>query len=306
MPPSRDARPPALLALRGVAKHYGEGSRRVAVLRDVTLEIAEGEFVAVVGFSGTGKTTLVNLLAGLAAPDAGEVTLRGEPMRGPGPDRGVVFQSYALLPWMTVTENVRLAVDAVWPDRARGARELRARELRAREIVALVGLSHASEKRPRELSGGMRQRVALARALAQDAQILLLDEPLGALDALTRANLQREIAEIAQRQRTTVVLVTNDLDEALLLADRVVPLEPGASPGAGARVRASFPVSIPRPRDRAALNHDHEFRKLRNELTSHLHALAARRRETRPAEGPPLPQLEPRTRLHGLARLSAR
>jgi nitrate/nitrite transport system ATP-binding protein len=255
----------------------------------------------VVGFSGTGKTTLVNLLAGLSTPDAGEVLLRGEPMRGPGPDRGIVFQSYALLPWLTVLENVRLAVDAVWSRRQRGERELR-----AREIVALVQLSHASEMRPRELSGGMRQRVALARALAQDPEILLLDEPLGALDALTRANLQRELASIALRQRKTVVLVTNDIDEALLLADRVVPLEPGAAPGEPARIRTSFSVAIPRPRDRAALNHDIEFRKLRNELTSHLLALAARRRAERVAEAPPLPALEPRLRNYGLPRLVAR
>jgi nitrate/nitrite transport system ATP-binding protein len=200
-----------------------------------------------------------------------------------------VFQSYALLPWLTVLENVRLAVDAVAGGRHRGERELR-----AQEIVALVGLSHASDKRPRELSGGMRQRVALARALAQDPEILLLDEPLGALDALTRANLQRELAAIAQRQRKTVVLVTNDIDEALLLSDRVVPLEPGAAPGEPARIRASFPVAIPRPRDRAALNHDIEFRKLRNELTSHLLALGARRRAGRPVTPPPLPPLEPR------------
>jgi nitrate/nitrite transport system ATP-binding protein len=299
----RSPRSPAqpLLELRAVAKHYGTGAKRTPVLCDISLAIADGEFVAVVGFSGTGKTTLVNLLAGLDAPDAGEVLLRGAPMRGPGPDRGVVFQSYALLPWMTVCENVRLAVDAVW-----GGRHPGERALRTQEIVARVGLSHASAKRPRELSGGMRQRVALARALAQDPEMLLLDEPLGALDALTRANLQREIASIAQRQRKTVVLVTNDIDEALLLADRVVPLEPGAAPGGGARIRASFPVAIPRPRDRAALNHDIEFRKLRNELTSHLLALAARRRATRPAEAPPLPALQPRQRTHGLPRLVQR
>jgi nitrate/nitrite transport system ATP-binding protein len=289
---------PPLLELRGVAKHYGAGARRCAVLADVSLAVAEGEFVAVVGFSGTGKTTLVSLLAGLIAPDAGEVLLRGKPMRGPGPDRGVVFQSYALLPWLTVLENVRLAVDAVGAGRHPGERELR-----AREIVALVGLSHASDKRPRELSGGMRQRVALARALAQDPAILLLDEPLGALDALTRANLQRELASIALRQRKTVVLVTNDIDEALLLSDRVLPLEPAAEPGAGARIRASFPVAIARPRDRAALNHDIEFRKLRNELTGHLIALGARRRAQRTATAPPLPALEPRLRHSGLPRV---
>jgi nitrate/nitrite transport system ATP-binding protein len=294
-------RPAPLLELRGVSKYYGTGNRRACVLADVSLAISPGELVAIVGFSGTGKTTLVNLLAGLAKPDAGELRLRGEPMQGPGPDRGVVFQSYALLPWLTVTENVRLAVDAVWHTRERNERERR-----TREIVALVGLSHAADKRPRELSGGMRQRVALARALAQDPEVLLLDEPLGALDALTRANLQREIASIAERARKTVVLVTNDLDEALLLADRVVPLEPAASPGAGARIRASFPVAIARPRDRAALNHDNEFRKLRNELTSHMLALARRRSAASRAPLPELPALAPRLPRSGLPRLVSR
>ncbi len=297
--PPAEARREPLLALRGVSKGFGAGARRARVVADVSLEIHEGEFLAIVGFSGTGKTTLVNLLAGLTTPDAGEVSLRGAPVRGPGPDRGVVFQSYALLPWLTALENVQLAVDAVSRGRGRGERELH-----AREIVALVGLAHATHKRPRELSGGMRQRVALARALAQDPEILLLDEPLGALDALTRANLQREIAGIAERQRKTVVLVTNDIDEALFLADRVVPLEPGGERGAPARLGASFAVEIPRPRDRAALNHDNKFRKLRNELTSHLMALAARRQAARPEPPPPLPPLEPRLPGFGLPRIS--
>jgi nitrate/nitrite transport system ATP-binding protein len=290
-----------LLALRGVSKSYGAGVRRKVVLADVSLDVAEGEFVAVVGFSGTGKSTLVNLLAGLVLPDAGEVRLRGAALRGPGPDRGVVFQTYALLPWLTVLENVRLAVDSVAKASPRAERALR-----AREVVGLVGLAHASDKRPRELSGGMRQRVALARALAQDPEILLLDEPLGALDALTRANLQREIASIALRQRKTVVLVTNDLDEALLLADRVVALEPGGAEGEGARIRASFSVPIPRPRDRAALNHDLAFRKQRNELTSHMLALAEKRRSLRSGGAPPLPALEPRLRHDALPRLVSR
>jgi nitrate/nitrite transport system ATP-binding protein len=288
-----------LLALSHVSKSFGAGARRACVLADVSLEIHEGEFLAIVGFSGTGKTTLVNLLAGLVAPDAGVVSLRGAPVRGPGPDRGVVFQSYALLPWLSALDNVRLAVDAVGRARSRAERESH-----AREIVALVGLAHASHKRPRELSGGMRQRVALARALAQDPEILLLDEPLGALDALTRANLQREIAGIAERRRKTVVLVTNDIDEALFLADRVVPLEPGRERGAPARLGASFTVEIPRPRDRAAINHDHHFRKLRGELTSHLLALAARRQAARPEPPPPLPPLEPSLPRSGLPRLT--
>jgi len=277
------AKPP-FLALRGVSKSFGHGAKRAEILRDVELEISEGELVAIVGFSGSGKTTLVSLIAGLLAPDAGTITLRGTPVRGPGPDRGVVFQSYALLPWLTVQGNVQLAVDAVhrgWP-RAR-------RRAEAKRFVELVGLAHAAAKRPSELSGGMRQRVAVARALALAPEILLLDEPLGALDALTRATLQGEIERIWRAQRKTVVLVTNDVDEALVLADRIVPLLPGP----GATLGPSFDVRLARPRDRAALNHDPGFKKLRNEVTSYLLELAARRTTGAPGGGPALPALTP-------------
>ena len=172
------------LELRNVCKNYGG----TEVLSNINLSIEEGEFVALIGFSGSGKTTLMSILAGLVAPDSGDVVLRGKPAGGPGPDRGLVFQSYSLMPWLTVFENVALAVDTVFESESKVQR----RE-RTEKYVRMVGLAHASDRRPAELSGGMRQRVAVARALAMNPEFLLLDEPLSALDALTRAKLQDEI-----------------------------------------------------------------------------------------------------------------
>lgn len=261
--------PAPFLELNRVTKHYG----RQPVLRDVTLSIAEGEFVAIVGFSGAGKSTLINLIAGLTAPDSGTVQLGGQPLAGPGPDRGVVFQNYALLPWLTVYENVALAVDAVFPRWSDGERHAH-----VERHLAMVNLAAARDKRPRQLSGGMRQRVSVARALAMNPQILLLDEPLSALDALTRGTLQTEIERIWQADRKTVVLITNDVDEGLLLADRIIPL----SPGPAATLGPSIPITLPRPRDRKALNHDPEFKHLRATVTGWLldAAAAAKRRST--------------------------
>jgi nitrate/nitrite transport system ATP-binding protein len=277
--------PPAL-ALRGVAKSYGRGARRRPVLAGVDFALATGERVAIVGFSGTGKTTLLSILAGLLAPDEGRVEMDGRPAPAAGPERGVVFQSYALLPSLSVLGNVQIAVDAVRPELSRPARRAQ-----ALAFVRLVGLETAQGKRPRELSGGMRQRVAVARALATEPRILLLDEPLGALDALTRGTLQVEIARILERERRSAVLVTNDVDEAILLADRIVPLVPGAE---GARLGSSFCVPLSRPRERAALNHDPSFKKLRNEVTAHLLELAARRSGPRGGlASTPLPPLAP-------------
>ena len=249
-----------MLRLENVSKSYGTGAARTSVLKDVSLAIEEGEFVAIVGFSGAGKTTLMSLMAGLATPDSGRVLFRGKPVIEPGPERGIVFQSYALMPWLTVEGNIALAVDATM----KAGRAERA--ARIQHYVDLVGLTHAKERRPAELSGGMRQRVAVARALAMNPEILLLDEPLSALDALTRAKLQDEIEIIRSVERKTIVLVTNDVDEALLLADRIIPLTPGPN----ATLGPEFRVTLARSRDRTELNHDVEYRRLRTGITQYL------------------------------------
>lgn len=247
----------ALLELKNVAKGFGPAGGRTEVLRDINLNIEAGEFVAIVGFSGSGKTTLISLIAGLLTPDEGTIALHGRPIVSPGPDRGVVFQNYSLLPWLTVYENVALAVEAVYPAAARQEQ----RQI-VEKFIATVNLTPAKDKRPSQLSGGMRQRVAVARALAMNPEVLLLDEPLGALDALTRATLQDEIERIWRTDRKTVVLITNDVDEAILLADRIIPL----SRGPGATLGKSIDVKVPRPRNRKALNHDPAFRSIRNRV----------------------------------------
>jgi nitrate/nitrite transport system ATP-binding protein len=252
-----------LLELHNVSKAFGGQP----VLRDLSLTIERGEFVAIVGFSGSGKTTLINLIAGLIAPDSGSVLLDGKPVVGPGPDRGVVFQNYSLLPWLTVYENVMLAVEQVFPswDAAR-------RDAQVGKYLRMVNLLPARDKLPRELSGGMRQRVSVARALAAEPEILLLDEPLGALDALTRATLQDEILRIWTEDRRTVLLITNDTDEGLLLADRILPLTAGPAATLGPAVD----VTLARPRNRKAVNHDPDFKRLRKEVISFLLAEAGK------------------------------
>src|SRR6267142_1455098 len=236
----------AFLEIRGVNKSFnlngksGSGSL-LPVLRDINLAIDEREFVCIVGRSGAGKTTLISLIAGLIEPDQGEILLEGKPIQGPGPERGIVFQNHSLLPWMTVFENVYLGVDAV-------ASELAAKEKRERteQYIKLVNLGNAAGKRPRELSGGMRQRVAVARGLAMDPKVLLLDEPFSALDALTRGTLQEELARIWMEQRKTVVMITNDVEKAIRLAERIYPL----TPGPGATLGPEIPVPIHHPRSR--------------------------------------------------------
>src|SRR5438128_6879478 len=267
----------AFLELEGVGKGFGARGARTEVLRNLHLEIERGEFVAIVGYSGAGKTTLLSLMAGLLKPDAGEILLGGRPVSGPGRDRGVVFQNYSLLPWMTVSENVRLAVDQAFPS---WPAERRREHTDAH--IALVNLAAARRQRPRELSGGMRQRVSVARALAMDPEVLLLDEPLSALDALTRATLQDEIARIWERDRKTVVLITNDVDEGILLADRIVPL----SAGPGASLGPSIEVDIARPRDRKAINHDPRFKEVRRRVIEYLLASGGRARAAGPRVAP--------------------
>jgi nitrate/nitrite transport system ATP-binding protein len=251
----------ALLELHNVCKDYGRNAQRSVVLRNIDLTVQRGEFVAIVGYSGAGKTTLVSLIAGLLAPDQGTVIFDGKPVTEPGPERSVVFQNYSLLPWLSVLQNVQLGVDGVFKDWHADKRRAH-----ARQYVALVGLSAAEAKKPAQLSGGMRQRVALARALAMEPTMLLLDEPLSALDALTRATLQRELSRICQVSGKTILLITNDVDEGILLADRIIPL--GAGPGA--TLGPSISVDIERPRDRKALNHDDRFKAIRGEVIEYL------------------------------------
>jgi nitrate/nitrite transport system ATP-binding protein len=258
---------PPILSLRNVAvSHAGRGGTRTRVLRGLDLDVEDGEFLAVLGFSGSGKTTLISAIAGLVALDEGEVLVRGSSSTGPGKERGVVFQSYSLMPWMTVEENVRLAVDAVYRSSSRAQRGAV-----ASKTIELVGLDHAKDRKTAQLSGGMRQRVAVARALATKPDILLLDEPLSALDALTRSKLQDEIERIREQERRTIVLVTNDVDEALLLADRVAVLERGPD----ARIAATFDVGLDRPRSRAELNTDLAYIALRNEIVAFLDGMRA-------------------------------
>jgi nitrate/nitrite transport system ATP-binding protein len=249
------------LELSGVGKGYGRGDARTEVLADIDLSVERGELVCIVGYSGAGKTTLVSLMAGLTAPDRGRIQLGGKPIVGPGADRGVVFQNYSLLPWLTAYENVHLAVDQRFADWSRDKKRAH-----TEQHLALVNLAAARDKRPSELSGGMRQRVALARALAADPEVLLMDEPLSALDALTRAVLQDEIARIWEQSKKTVVLITNDVDEALLLADRIIPLSVGPAATFGPAVA----VPIPRPRDRKTMNHDARFKAVRNQVIEYL------------------------------------
>ncbi len=254
------------LDVRGVRKSFVTPRGTTDVLGGVDLALEEGEFVAVVGYSGSGKTTLINLIAGLLTADAGEIVLDGAPVVEPGPERGIVFQQYSLLPWMTVHENVAFAVDAVNP----GLPSAQRRRL-TEELIALVNLTPAAWKRPRELSGGMRQRVAVARGLAMQPKLLLMDEPFSALDALTRATLQDELLRIWGERRTTVVLITNDVDEAILLADRIYPM----TPGPGATLGPAIEVGLPRPRQRRHLSLTPAYQKARQALVEFLKSCRA-------------------------------
>lgn len=273
-----------ILTLRNVCKSYtGQAGGTTEVLGGIDLDVEEGEFVAILGFSGAGKTTLISTIAGLVEPDQGEILLKGAAIDGPDKDRGLVFQSYSLFPWLTVEQNVALAVDSVHKDRPAAARKAL-----VRQKVELVGLAHAMDRKPAQLSGGMRQRVAVARALAMEPEILLLDEPLSALDALTRAKLQNEIDRIRAEEKRTIILVTNDVDEALLLADRVAVLTPAPA----ATIGRIFPVTLPRPRDRKAVNDSPAFQALRTEIVNYLGSLVDGKGE-RLAEGGSLPNVVP-------------
>lgn len=251
----------SFLEISGVSKSFGSGGSRTEVLRDINLKIAQGELVAIVGYSGSGKTTLMSLLAGLLTPDEGGVIHRGREIDGPNPARGLVFQNYSLLPWLTVEQNVAVSVNQLY------ARESAAqRRKRVHDAVEMVHLTPALHKKPGELSGGMRQRTSVARTLAMNPEVLLLDEPLSALDALTRGVLQDQILEIRERLHQTIILITNDVDEGLYMADRIIPL----SMGPGATLGPEVVVDIERPRNRAALNHDERFKAKRKQIIDYL------------------------------------
>ncbi|MGZ4959424.1 MAG: ABC transporter ATP-binding protein [Methylomonas sp.] len=283
--PANDASTP-LVELKNVSKFYGEGNTRTSILKDINLDIRAGEFIAIVGFSGSGKTTLVSMIAGLIQADSGQLLKQGLPISEPGPDRGVVFQNYSLMPWLTVYENVALAVDAIFMDWTPGQRRAH-----TEKYVKMVNLGGAMDKKPAELSGGMRQRVNVARALAANPDILLLDEPLSALDALTRGNLQDEILQIWEQDKKTVILITNDVDEAIYMADRVIPLNPGPDASFG----PDFVIDLDRPRDRTALNHNPAFKRLRAEITRYLMDVGIEKAQTDMPDKIRLPDVRPNT-----------
>jgi nitrate/nitrite transport system ATP-binding protein len=236
-------------------------------LQNVNLTVAKGEFVALIGHSGCGKSTLLNLLAGLTLPTQGVLLCAEREIAGPGPERAVVFQNHSLLPWLTCFENVYLAVERVF-----AAKENKA-QLKARTdaVLAMVGLSAAAQKRPSEISGGMKQRVGIARALAMEPKVLLLDEPFGALDALTRAKLQDELLQIVANTQSTVVMVTHDVDEAVLLSDRIVMMTNGPS----ATIGEVLTVHLPRPRNRVALAESAPYQHYRKAVMDFLYTRQA-------------------------------
>lgn len=250
------------LTLENVSKTYPTPRGEYPVLRDINLSVCEGEFVCIVGHSGCGKTTLLNMVSGFTQPTSGSVKLKGQPITAPGPDRMVVFQNYSLLPWLTVYENVYLAVQAVFPQKSQSEKHQI-----VEEHLNLVGLGEAAQKYPPQISGGMKQRVAIARALAIRPAVLILDEPFGALDAITKEELQEELLRIWEEHRCTVLMITHDIDEALFLADRLVLMTSGPA----ATIGQIISIPFPRPRDRERMLEDPQYYRLRNSVLSYLY-----------------------------------
>ena len=275
----------AFLELKNVSKSYGTGADKTSVLKNINLSVEEGEFICIIGFSGMGKTTLINLIEGLIFPDEGEVLLDGKKITGPGPDRSIVFQNYSLLPWLNVHHNVGMAVKEVFPKWSN--KEV---DQHTKDHIEKVHLTPALEKKPSELSGGMRQRVSVARALSLAPKVMLLDEPLSALDALTRGNLQNEITQIWNEDRKTVVMITNSVDEGLILADRIIPL----TLGPGATLGPEFKVNIPRPRNVQMLDQNDEYKRLRTEITKFMIEMNQEMKKKSNADQYKLPDLRPR------------
>jgi len=257
------------LQIENVGMTFEKRGLRFEALRDIGLAVKQGEFVSLIGHSGCGKSTLLNLVAGLLRPSDGFLLLANKEISGPGPERGVVFQNHSLLPWLTCAGNVHLAVERVF-----GASESKAElALRTRKALELVGLAHAADKHPEEISGGMKQRVGIARALAMEPKVLLLDEPFGALDALTRANLQDELMAIVAKTGSTVVMVTHDVDEAVLLSDRIVMMTNGPA----ATIGGVLEVDIPKPRGRLALATNPRYIDCRREVLEFLYQRQAKK-----------------------------
>jgi nitrate/nitrite transport system ATP-binding protein len=263
------------IEVQGVEQTFKTAKGAFPALRDINLTVAKGEFVALIGHSGCGKSTLLNLIAGLTTPTNGTLLCANREISGPGPERAVVFQNHSLLPWLTCYENVYLAVERVFgaASRSTGAAAENKAQLKARTeaALALVGLTPAAQKRPGEISGGMKQRVGIARALSMEPQVLLMDEPFGALDALTRAKLQDELLEIVARTKSTVVMVTHDVDEAVLLSDKIVMMTNGPA----ATIGEVLAVDLPRPRKRVELAEDPRYINYRKAVIDFLYTRQA-------------------------------
>ncbi|NJL10346.1 MAG: ATP-binding cassette domain-containing protein [Calothrix sp. SM1_7_51] len=251
----------AFLQLNDVTKIYPTKNGPFSVLDGVNLKVNEGEFITVIGHSGCGKSTMLNMVSGFATPTTGEVIVDGQRITKPGPDRMVVFQNYALLPWRTAFENIYLAVNAVWPNKPEAEKNAI-----VRDNLAMVGLADAMDKKPMQMSGGMRQRVSIARALSIRPKVMILDEPFGALDAITKEELQEELLKIWEDNRCTILMITHDIDEALFLADRLVMMTNGPA----AKIGEIMDIPFPRPRDRARIMDDPIYYKLRNHALDYL------------------------------------
>lgn len=250
------------LTLADVTKIYPAQAGPNVVIKGINLTVKEGEFICIIGHSGCGKSTLLNTVSGFAVPDEGEVRFKGNVIKQPGPERMVVFQNYSLMPWLTAYENVYLALDSVHPNKSASEKDSI-----VVEHLTMVGLGDAMEKKPPQLSGGMRQRVAIARAFCLRPEILVLDEPFGALDAITKEEMQEELAQICLDHRCTVLMVTHDIDECLFLADRLAMMTNG--PGAG--IGEILDIPFPRPRDRAQIMEDPQYYDLRNRALDFLY-----------------------------------
>lgn len=286
----------AFLELKQVSAAFGPATNQTVILKDINLAVEENEFVAIIGFSGAGKSTLMSLLSGLLAPTTGEVRMRGELVTEPGPDRGLMFQNYSLLPWLSVNDNIKLATKTAFPKLSK-----KEHDEKISHYVEMVKLGHAGERKPHELSGGMRQRASLARTLSLDPEVLLLDEPLSALDALTRSELQDQILNIWETDRRTVVMITNDVDEAVLMADRIIPLTMGPE----ATLAKEFVVNMERPRDRQTLNDHPEYMRLKSEITSFMMQLNKESKALDSSAITPMPAIRPKdfTPISGAPRL---